>query len=274
MRRAVLLALLLFTTTPALAAPPQAITIDSRLVARVRPLSAPAGAPAAIASVLLLSGSNGALGLTREGDIQEQQQNFVIRSAYRFLSSGFNVAILDSDPMFPEPTGFTNQRHTQQNADLLTKAIELVRSKWPTVPVWAIAAANGTISVVNLAARFAKSALPLKGIVLLSSVTMPNTSPGGEHHDVLTLSPGLRLITIPTLVIWHAGDTCPSSPSTIAPTVFAALTSVPDTDKAEVVIDKGGWVALPPCSSFSYHGYNGAEDEVVAAVAKFVATHP
>jgi hypothetical protein len=274
MRRTVLLALLLFTTTPALAAPPQAITIDSRLVARVRPLSAPAGAPAAIASVLLLSGSNGALGLTREGDIQEQQQNFVIRSAYRFLSSGFNVAILDSDPMFPEPTGFTNQRHTQQNADLLTKAIELVRSKWPTVPVWAIAAANGTISVVNLAARFAKSALPLKGIVLLSSVTMPNTSPGGEHHDVLTLSPGLRLITIPTLVIWHAGDTCPSSPSTIAPTVFAALTSVPDTDKAEVVIDKGGWVALPPCSSFSYHGYNGAEDEVVAAVAKFVATHP
>jgi hypothetical protein len=274
MRRAVLLALLLFTTTPALAAPPQAITIDSRLVARVRPLSAPAGAPAAIASVLLLSGSNGALGLTREGDIQEQQQNFVIRSAYRFLSSGFNVAILDSDPMFPEPTGFTNQRHTQQNADLLTKAIELVRSKWPTVPVWAIAAANGTISVVNLAARFAKSALPLKGIVLLSSVTMPNTSPGGEHHDVLTLSPGLRLITIPTLVIWHAGDTCPSSPSSIASTVFAALGSVPDTDKAEVVIDKGGWVALPPCSSISYHGYNGAEDEVVAAIAKFVATHP
>jgi hypothetical protein len=33
-------------------------------------------------------------------------------------------------------------------------------------------------------------------------------------------------------------------------------------------------VALPPCSSISYHGYNGAEDEVVAAVAKFVATHP
>jgi len=274
MCRALLLALLLFTTTPALGAPPQAITIDSRLVARVRPLSAPAGAPVAFASMLLLPGSNGALGLTREGDIQEQQQSFVIRSAYRFLSSGFNVAILDSDPVFPEPTGFTNQRHTQENADLLVKAIELVRSEWPKVPVWAVATANGTISVVNLAARFAKSALPLKGIVLLSSVTMPNTSPGGEHHDVLTLSPGLRLITMPTLVIWHAGDTCPSSPSGIASTVFAALTNVPDTDKAEVVIDKGGWVALPPCSSFSYHGYNGAEDEVVATVAKFVAAHP
>ena len=274
MGRALLFALLLFTTTPALAGPPQAITIDSRLVARVRPLSAPAGAPAALASVLLLPGSNGALGLTREGDIQEQQQSFVIRAAYRFLSSGFNVAILDSDPVFPEPTGFTNQRHTQENADLLVKAIALVRSEWPTVPIWAAATANGTISVVNLAARLAKSALPLKGIVLLSSVTMPNASPGGEHHDVLTLSPGLRLITIPTLVIWHAQDTCPSSPSSIASTVFTALTSVPDTDKAKVAIDTGGWVALPPCSSLSYHGYNGAEDEVIAAVAKFVATHP
>ena len=56
--------------------------------------------------------------------------------------------------------------------------------------------------------------------------------------------------------------------------MFAALTSVPDTDKAEVVIEKGGWVALPPCSSLSYHGYNGREDEVVAAIAKFVAAHP
>src|SRR5215831_2043213 len=139
MCRALLLTLLLFTTTPALGAPPQAITIDSRLAARVRPLSAPAGAPAAFASVLLLPGSNGALGLTREGDIQEQQQSFVIRSAYRFLSSGFNVAILDSDPVFPEPTGFTNQRHTQQNADLLSNAIELVLSEWPTAPVWAVA---------------------------------------------------------------------------------------------------------------------------------------
>jgi pimeloyl-ACP methyl ester carboxylesterase len=274
MCRALLFTLLLFTTTPALATPPQAITIDSRLVARVRPLSAPADAPAAFASVLLLPGSNGALGLTREGDVQEQQQSFVIRSAYRFLRSGFNVAMLDSDPMFPEPNGFTNQRHTQENAELLVKAIELVRLEWPMVPVWAVATANGTISVVNLAARFARSALPLKGVVLLSSVTMPNASPGGEHHDVLTLSPGLRLITVPTLVIWHAGDTCPSSPSGIASTVFAALTSVPDTDKAEVVIDKGGWLALPPCSSLSYHGYNGAEDEVVAAIAKFAAAHP
>jgi hypothetical protein len=274
MRCAVLLALLLSTTPPALAAPTQAITIDSRLLVRLRPLSPPAGAPAAFASVLLLPGSNGALGLNPNGDIQEQQQSFVVRSAYRFLSSGFNVALLDSDPVFPEPTGFTNQRHTQQNADLIAKTIELMQSQWPTLPIWAMSTANGTISVVNLAARFAKSGLPLKGVVLLSSVTSPTTAPGGEHRDVLTLNPGLGAITIPTLVIWHAGDTCPSSPSSSAPAVIAALTSVPNSAKAEVIIDRGGWVALPPCSSLSYHGYGGAEDEVVALIARFVAAHP
>jgi pimeloyl-ACP methyl ester carboxylesterase len=274
MRRAVIFALLLAVPTAAFAAPPEAITVNSRLQARVRPLAAPADAGAASASVLLLAGSNGALGLTSDGDIQQQQQNFLIRSAYRFLRSGLNVAILDSDPVYPEPAGFTNQRHTQQNADLLAKTIELVRSEWPMLPIWAVASANGTISAVNLAARFANAALPLRGLVLISSATMPNTSPGGEHHDVLTLSPGLRLITIPTLVIWHAGDTCPSSPSSIAPTVFAALKGVAAKDKAEVVIDKGGWVALPPCSSLNYHGYNGAEDEVVAAIASFIAARP
>jgi len=274
MHRALLFALLLVVPTAIFAAPPEAITINSSIQARIPPVAAPAGATAAFASVLLLTGSNGALGLSPDGDIQQQQQSFVIRSAYRFLRSGLNVAILDSDPVYPEPAGFTNQRHTQQNADLLARSIELVRSEWPMLPIWAVATANGTISAVNLAARFASTGLPLKGLVLISSVTKPNASPGGEHHDILTLSPGLGRITIPTLVVWHARDTCPSSSSDIAPTVFTALQGVANKDKAEVVIDRGGWVALPPCSSLNYHGYNGAEDEVVAAIASFVAAHP
>jgi pimeloyl-ACP methyl ester carboxylesterase len=274
MRIIVLLALLsIVTPGPAFAAQPQAITINSRLVAHVRPLPAPAGTPAAFASVLLVPGSNGTLGLSPDGDVLQQQQNFLIRSAYRFLVSGLNVAMLDSDPVFPEPNGFTNQRHTQQHADLLAKTIELVRTEWPTLPVWVVGTANSTISVVNLAARFANSQLPLKGIILTSSVTMPNTSPGGEHHDVMSLNPGLSRITIPTLVIWHKGDACPTSPGGNAGAVFTALTNVATANKAEVVIDKGGWAAMPPCSSLAYHGYNGAEDEVVATIAKFIAAH-
>jgi pimeloyl-ACP methyl ester carboxylesterase len=206
--------------------------------------------------------------------VLEQQQNFVIRSAYRFLTSGLNVAMLDSDPLFPHPNGYTNQRHTQQHADLLANAVRLVRTEWPTVPIWVISTANGTISAVNLAARYANSQLPLKGLILTSSVTVPNPSPGGEHHEVISLNPGLNSIKVPTLVVWHKGDDCPTSPSTNASTVFTALTNVASPDKAAVVIDKGGWLAMPPCSSLAYHGYNGAEDQVVLAIAKFIAAHP
>jgi hypothetical protein len=88
MHRALVFALLLVVPTAIFAAPPEAITINSSLQARVPPVAAPPGATTAFASVLLLTGSNGALGLTPGGDIQQQQQSFVIRSAYRFLGIG------------------------------------------------------------------------------------------------------------------------------------------------------------------------------------------
>jgi hypothetical protein len=84
----------------------------------------------------------------------------------------------------------------------------------------------------------------------------------------------LAAISIPTLVVWHKGDGCPTSPSGNAGTVIAALRNVAPPNKSEVVIDKGGWAAMPPCSSLAYHGYSGAEDDVVAAISKFVLEHP
>jgi hypothetical protein len=109
-----------------------------------------------------------------------------------------------------------------------------------------------------------------KGIVLTSSVTQPST-PGAS---VLGLSPGLSSIKAPSLVIWHKGDNCPGSPNGSAHAVFTGLTSVAVTNKAEVVITKGNWAAMPACSAFGYHGFSGDEDEVVTAIVKFIAAHP
>jgi pimeloyl-ACP methyl ester carboxylesterase len=258
---------------PALAQP-EAMTITSQFVTHPRPLAPPAGTPAAFASVLLVPGSNGVLGLSANGDVQELQQNFLIRSGYRFLAHGLNVAMLDASPTFPHPNGVTNQRHTQQNADLLAKAVEVIQARWPGVPVWLVGTSNGTISVVNMAARYANAQLPFKGIVLTSTVSLPDSSPGGEHHDAVNLNPGLSSIKVPTLVVWHKNDDCPVSPAVRASAILPALSNVAAANKAEVVIDKGGWVAMQTCSALGYHGYNGAEDDVVAAIAKFIAAHP
>jgi hypothetical protein len=56
--------------------------------------------------------------------------------------------------------------------------------------------------------------------------------------------------------------------------VFVGLTNVPVANKAEVVITKGNWVAMPACSAFGYHGYGADEDEVVTAIVKFILAHP
>jgi hypothetical protein len=112
---------------PTLAAQPEAITINSQLIVKSRPLSPPSGTPAASASVLLMAGGNGVPNLDASGDIQELQGNFLIRSGYRFLAKGLNVAMLDAAPTFPDPNGFNNQRHTHQHADLVGKALKTKR---------------------------------------------------------------------------------------------------------------------------------------------------
>ena len=256
---------------PALAAQPEAITINSQLIVKSRPLSPPSGTPAASASVLLMAGGNGVLNLDPNGDVQELQGNFLIRSSYRFLSDGLNVAMLDAAPTYPDPNGFNNQRHTHQHADLVAKALETVRTVWPSVPVWLVGTSSGTISVANVAARSGQSPSALKGIVLTSSVTQPANTPGAS---VMSLSPGLSSIKVPTLVVWHSADSCPGSPSGGAHAVYTSLTGLSSGMKAETVIKGGGWVAMPACSALGYHGYSGVEDEVVAAIVKFISAHP
>lgn len=262
--------ILLMLPLPAIAAQPQAMTVDTQLVRKVRPLPAPPSAPNAVASLLLVAGGNGVLNLDGNGDVQELEGNFLIRSAYRFLSFGLNVALLDAAPMFPGPNGFTSQRHTKPHAELIGKVAEIVQNTWAGVPVWLVGTSNGTISVANLGARLTPSG-SVKGIVLTSSVTQVGNMPG---ESVMTLSPALGSIKLPTLVVWHNSDNCAGSPNASAHAVFTSLTGLAPGMKAEVVIKGGGWVAMPDCSALGYHGYAGVEDEVVTAIAKFIAAHP
>ena len=85
---------------------------------------------------------------------------------------------------------------------------------------------------------------------------------------------GLSKIAVPTLVVWHQEDVCPFSHKTGAPKVFTELVSVPKGKKSEIIIAKGAPnVAMSLCSAFGFHGFNGSEDSVVGAIAKFIKLH-
>jgi hypothetical protein len=164
-------------------------------------------------TVILLAGGNGVLDVVQTGgqagDIRELQGNFLIRSARRFINARYNVAMLDAAPALPGSDGLNNQRLTQAHADHLGAVIGVVRNQLPNRPIWLVGTSNGTLSVVNAAARLTGSNLP-RGIVLTSSITAPGTAPD-ETGTVLAANPGLANISVPTLVAWHAQDQCPLS---------------------------------------------------------------
>jgi hypothetical protein len=267
---ALVLALTLGATAPALAQGPQAITIDSNLAVKVRPYS-PIYKVTPFASVVLLTGGSGVLNLNAAGDTRDSQGNFLIRSARRFLNARLNVAMLDAEPAFPAPNGLNNQRLTQAHADHLAQVIAVVRTRWPGKPVWLVGTSNGTLSVFNAAARLTGSALP-NGIALTSTVTKPD--PAGEMGTVLGTNPSLAGITVPTVVMWHEKDSCFVTPPTEVTNIVGGLTSLPLAKKAWAMI-KGGQpnVAVTACGAFHHHGYNEVEPAAVATIVKFIKAH-
>jgi pimeloyl-ACP methyl ester carboxylesterase len=256
---------------PALAQGPQAVTIDSDLVIKVRPY-APVYKMRPFASVVLLAGGNGVLNLNPSGDIRDAQGNFLIRSARRFLKAGLNVAMLDSEPAFLAPDGLTNQRLTQAHADHLAQVIAAVRNKWPGKAVWLVGTSNGTLSAFNAAARLTGSARPT-GIVLTSTVTRSDS--GGEMGNVLVATPSLASITVPTLVLWHQKDSCPLTPPSDVLAIYNGLTSLTPAKKLSKMV-KGGLpnIAVTACGAFHYHGYNGVEQAAVTEIVKFIKSQP
>ncbi len=243
------------------------ITIDSNLIKHTFQYPAPAGTPRH--SIILLVGGNGVLNLNAAGAITDLEGNFLLRSAAAFHQACLNVAIVDAAPAFPSPSGLTNQRLTQAHADFIGQVVRTVRQSWSHTPVWLVATSNGTLSAVNAAARLTSSFRP-DGIVLTSSITQSN--PNGETGEVLTATPGLVNIAIPTLVIWHGSDTCPFSPATGAMTVFDRLP--PGIRRVRQAMSGGQPnPAVGACSAFGFHGYNGVEPTVVSAISGFIRTN-
>ena len=71
--------------------------------------------------------------------------------------------------------------------------------------------------------------------------------------------------------MWHQNDSCFVSPAANALNVFNGLTNVPIAKKAKSIIAGGRPnVAMPGCSAFGHHGYNGVEQAAVTAIVTFI----
>ena len=228
-------------------------------------LNPPTATPAANASILLLAGGNGVLALDASGKVTALQGNFLIRSAYRFMNVGLNVAMLDFK-------GSQNgKRLSASHAQYVAKAVSVVRAKWPNQKqVWVAGTSNGTISAFSLAARGALNAPPLAladfpdGIVLAS----PIVKSAGETVWGTTPPVAMAKLKIPVLVVSHVSDPCVASDFDLSKKFYDAIIS----PKKEFFPVKGAMPAAAQavCDAFSYHGFHGVEEAVVKKVADFI----
>jgi hypothetical protein len=226
--------------------------------------------PTPRASVVLLPGGNGVLGLDAQGKIIQGEGNFLVRSAYRFMNAGLNVAILNARSSLTDAA-----RLSFGDAMYVASAIAVARKPWikggSGGNVWLVATSNSTISAFNLAARMAINAPPPPvafpdrpdGVVLTSPIVQGTST-------VLITTPlyTIAQLTVPVAVVSHTADPCTASHSTAARQFEAALTS-PRKDFFPVT---GALPAaeMSQCDAVSFHGFHGIEDAVVQIIATFI----
>jgi pimeloyl-ACP methyl ester carboxylesterase len=163
-------------------------------------------------------------------------------------------------------SGLGSWRLSEEHAQDIGAVIEDVRRSAGAVPLWLIGTSAGTLSAANAAARLAPPKGP-DGLVLTSTITQigGRNAPYGQTS---VQSVDLARIKVPSLIVRHREDGCPSTPPGGAEGLLGKLKNAPRT---ELLTFAGG---DPPrsaaCEPLSRHGYLGIESQVVGAIAAWM----
>jgi pimeloyl-ACP methyl ester carboxylesterase len=218
-----------------------------------------------VASVILLAGGHGALGLRSATSMAWGSQNFLVRTRDNFARQSFMVAVVDAPSDHQGSRGMNAIfRMSGQHASDIGAVVAYLK-KQANVPVWLVGTSMGTFS----AAGGAISLKSINGLVLTSTITRakPNWNIAGSHsHGVASMR--LSAITVPTLIVSHRKDGCDITPAADTPKLTKALSG---SRKIEVaLLDGGGPPRSDPCQALSEHGFLGIEGQAVARIAQFI----
>lgn len=216
--------------------------------------------PGAKATLVLLAGGHGGLQLADDGAMKWGSGNFLVRSRERFAARGFNVAVLDAPSdrqSWPFLEGF---RQTPEHAADVAALIAWLRRD-NGLPVWLVGTSRGTQSAAYAATRLAPAQGP-DGLVLTSTILT-------DTRNWPVPSMALDTLAIPVLVVHHRYDGCKLCNPAELPRLMERL-GHPGGAPRELVLMEGGTSQGDPCEARAYHGFNGIEDETVAAIAAWI----
>ena len=216
--------------------------------------------PNPTASVILLAGGNGRLGMTKASDNNTRNGNFLVRSRALFAEQGFNVATVDVPSDRRTTEGLGAYRLAADHANDLDAVAAFLRRK-ADVPVVLIGTSRGTLSAANAAIRQAPGTYA--AAVLTSAVTRTGQKDPTSLKDL-----DLGVIRPPVLVVYHKEDGCGVSRPADVPNLVESLKAAASVKTIEI---QGGLPAeSEPCEAKAPHGYFGKEKEAVEAIAGWI----
>jgi pimeloyl-ACP methyl ester carboxylesterase len=208
--------------------------------------------PDASATLVLLTGGNGGLGMK---DGAPASRNFLVRNRDRFAAAGFNVAVVGR-PSDRTDLDLAFRAGAEHGKDLRTVVERLRRET--RKPVWLVGTSRGTVSAALTAIALGNA---VDGVVLAASLTDPALEGAVQNLP-------LGGIRVPTLVVHHRRDECPATPAKPAPAIVEKLANAPS--KRLLLVDGGSAPSGAPCGAQHRHGFAGMDRDVVEAIADFI----
>jgi hypothetical protein len=209
------------------------------------------------AVIIMLPGGSGDVGLTRDGEIQHDN-NFLVRT--RELWTARSYAVLIPDTIDQE--NLRGLRSSPEYARVVDSLIGFAHRETPA-PIFLLGTSQGSIAAMNGAAH--AGAGSIAGVILTESVSVM----GGSRETVFDANP--QAVRAPALVVANLDDRCDVAPPAMAPKIAAAMTNSPDV-KVKTV--SGGISrSSRECSSLTPHGYYGIEEQVVDLISGWMLGH-
>jgi hypothetical protein len=256
--RAALLALLAAATVLPAWAAESVLTLMPRPGVTLRVLVDRPAAP--VGSVVLMAGGDGALDLDAKGNIGSALRgNHLMRTRADYVKAGYAVFVPD---IASDQRGTRGYRFSTDYANDVAAVIAEARKVAPRVAI--VGTSRGALSV---AAVFTKqSSVRPDAAIISSGVLMGNDGGAGSASTMGDLS----RVYVPVLLLRHRLDACRVTPPADADRFKALLTGAP---KVDIVTLEGGGPrssAADPCGAAHYHGFNGIDDQAVAATVEWL----
>jgi hypothetical protein len=174
-----------------------------------------------------------------------------------WMAQGFAVAVLHT------PSPLYGERSSARYARRLAAIVADLRTR-TDAPIWLVGHSYGTVAAVSGAAALTHG--EIAGIVLLGPVT--RSGPNATE----TVLGAAGQVTVPTLIVSHVRDACPTNPPADAEAIGRALVRAPRKDI--ILLDGGASSPYDLCSGSSAHSFGGIQRQMVERVAAWIATQP